>query len=1016
MPDYKSTLNLPDTPFPMRGDLARREPGWVKSWQENRRYEAIRKAAAGRPTFILHDGPPYANGDIHIGHAVNKILKDIIVKARTLSGFDAPYVPGWDCHGLPIELQVEKAHGKNIDPAKFRELCRAYATEQIERQKTDFIRLGVLGDWANPYRTMDFQFEADTLRVLGQIQQAGYLYQGAKPVHWCVDCGSALAEAEVEYEDKASPAIDVGFAVADRADLARRFDIATIDEPVQFVIWTTTPWTLPANQAVALHPDFQYALVRTARGLLILADSLRETALTRYGLSEGAAVVAHTTGQALEGALLWHPFQDRQVPVIVGDHVTADAGTGAVHTAPGHGLDDYVVGSRYGLKVDNPVGDDGRFYASVPLVGGMSIWQANPLIIDTLAARGNLLAHETLQHSYPHCWRHKTPIIFRATRQWFIGMDLHPSPASGGEVGGEGLGTASAPSTSTQPSPDPAGHPLPLAGEGNTLRERAMQAVDATQFFPAWGRARLEAMIRNRPDWCVSRQRNWGVPMPFFTHKETGALHPRTAELLEIVAQRVEAAGIEAWFALDPVELLGDDAAHYDKTGHTLDVWFDSGVTHACVLKRRPELAYPADLYLEGSDQHRGWFQSSLLTGCATDGRAPYRALLTHGFVVDGRGHKMSKSKGNVVSPQKVMDQYGADILRLWVATTDYSGELTISDEILKRVVESYRRIRNTLKFLLANLSDFDPMTHALPVADWLEIDRYVLALTRQLQSEFQTHYDAHEFHFIVQKLQGFCSEDLGGFYLDILKDRLYTSGTGSRARRAAQNALFHITHALVRWMAPILSFTGEEVWTQLAPRNNEASTPFGQSLSKPPSDTQGPSTGSGRTGSTMSGENDSVFLHVWHALPDPCPHPNPLPQAGEGANAGPKPINEAGLLERWTRIRAVRAEVQKELETVRVAGGIGSSLQAEVTLHADADTQALLAPLGDDLRFVLITSQARLVPATADHIEVTPSAAKKCERCWHYRDDVDAEAAHPGLCGRCVTNLFGAGEVRSHA
>ena len=972
MPDYKSTLNLPDTPFPMRGDLARREPGWVKSWQDKKRYEAIRRAAAGRPKFILHDGPPYANGDIHIGHAVNKILKDVIVKAKTLAGFDAPYVPGWDCHGLPIELQVEKTHGKDIPPSQFRELCREYAAAQIERQKADFIRLGVLGDWAHPYRTMDFQFEADTLRVLGQIQQAGYLYQGAKPVHWCVDCGSALAEAEVEYEDKTSPAIDVGFAVADHADLAKRFDIAAIDAAVQIVIWTTTPWTLPANQAVALHPDFQYALVRTSKGLLILADSLRETALTRYGLSEGAEVVAHTTGQALEGVLLWHPFQQRQVPVIVGDHVTADAGTGAVHTAPGHGLDDYVVGSRYGLKVDNPVGDDGRFYTSVPLVGGMSIWQANPLILDTLEASGNLLAHEKLLHSYPHCWRHKTPIIFRATRQWFIGM----------EVKGEASG---------------------VRGEAS-LREQAMAAVDATQFFPSWGRARLEAMIKNRPDWCVSRQRNWGVPMPFFTHKETGELHPRTAELLETVAQRVEAAGIEAWFALDPAELLGDAAAHYNKTGHTLDVWFDSGVTHACVLKRRPELARAepnqpgADLYLEGSDQHRGWFQSSLLTGCATDGRAPYKALLTHGFVVDGRGHKMSKSKGNVVSPQKVMDQFGADILRLWVATTDYSGELTISDEILKRVVEGYRRIRNTLKFLLANLSDFDPKAHALPVADWLEIDRYALALTRQLQGELQAHYDAYEFHFIVQKLQGFCSEDLGGFYLDILKDRLYTSGADSRARRAAQNALYHLTHALVRWMAPILSFTGEEVWVHLA------------------------------------GENSSVFLHTWHELPDPCPLPNPdettkqstkpasgqvaayLPQAGEGTNAGPKPINEADLLERWTRIRAVRAEVQKELETVRVAGGIGSSLQAEVILHARPETQALLAPLGDDLRFVLITSQAGVVAAEEERIVVTPSASRKCERCWHYRDDVDAHADHPGLCGRCVSNLHGDGEARTHA
>ncbi len=949
MPDDQHTLHLPDTPVPMRGDLAKREPGWVKSWQEKKRYEAIRKAAAGRPKFILHDGPPYANGDIHIGHAVNKILKDIIVKARTLSGFDAPYVPGWDCHGLPIELQVEKTHGKNIAPAKFRELCREYAAAQIERQKADFIRLGVLGDWDHPYRTMDFQFEADTLRVLGQIQQAGYLYQGAKPVHWCVDCGSALAEAEVEYEDKTSPAIDVGFAVADRADLARRFDIATIDEPIQIVIWTTTPWTLPANQAVALHPDFQYALVRTAKGLLILADSLTDAALTRYGLADGAEVIAHTTGQMLEGVLLWHPFQDRQVTVIVGDHVTADAGTGAVHTAPGHGLDDYVVGSRYGLKVDNPVADDGRFYASVPLVGGMSIWQANPLIVETLQASGNLLAHEKLLHSYPHCWRHKTPIIFRATRQWFIGMDS------------SGQGTTA---DSRQKS----------------LREQAMAAVEATQFFPSWGRARLEAMIKNRPDWCVSRQRNWGVPMPFFTHKETGELHPRTAELLETVAKRVEQAGIEAWFALDPAELLGGDAAQYNKTGHTLDVWFDSGVTHACVLKRRPELAHPADLYLEGSDQHRGWFQSSLLTGCATDGRAPYQALLTHGFVVDGRGHKMSKSKGNVVSPQKVMDQYGADILRLWVATTDYSGELTISDEILKRVVEGYRRIRNTLKFLLANLSDFDPKAHALPAENWLEIDRYALAMTRRLQGELQAHYDAYEFHFIVQKLQGFCSEDLGGFYLDILKDRLYTSGTDSRARRAAQNALHHLTHALTRWMAPILSFTGEEVWAELA-------SPLPNPL---------PQSGEGANAGPKPINDDSVFLHTWHELP---------------AQAG-----EADLLERWTRIRAVRAEVQKELETVRVAGGIGSSLQAEVTLHASPGTLALLAPLGDDLRFVLITSQARVVAAESDRVEVTPSAAKKCERCWHYRDDVDTHADHPGLCGRCVSNLHGAGEARSHA
>jgi isoleucyl-tRNA synthetase len=919
MPDYKNTLNLSDSPFPMRGDLARREPGWVKSWQEKQRYEAIRKACAGRPKFILHDGPPYANGDIHIGHAVNKILKDIIVKSKTLSGFDAPYVPGWDCHGLPIELQVEKAHGKHIDPAKFRELCRAYAAEQIERQKADFIRLGVLGDWDNPYRTMDFRFEADALRVLGRIQQAGYLYQGAKPVHWCVDCGSALAEAEVEYEDKTSPAIDVGFRVADRVDFARRFDVELDDTPAHVVIWTTTPWTLPANQAVALHPEFTYALVKTPRGLVVLAENLVEGALKRYGL-EGS-IVAKTSGAALEGALLWHPFQERQVPVIVGDHVTADAGTGAVHTAPGHGLEDYVAGQRYGLKVDNPVGDDGRFYASVPLVGGLSIWQANPVVIDALESGGTLFAHEKLQHSYPHCWRHKTPIIFRATRQWFIGMDVK--------------------------------------AQGETLREHALRAVDATQFFPHWGRARLEAMIRNRPDWCVSRQRNWGIPMPFFTHKETGELHPKTPELLEAVAKKVEAAGIEAWFSLDPAELLGADAARYDKTGHTLDVWFDSGVTHACVLKTRPELAHPADLYLEGSDQHRGWFQSSLLTGCATDGHAPYKALLTHGFVVDGKGYKMSKSKGNVIAPQKVMDQYGADILRLWVAATDYSGELSISDDILKRVVEGYRRIRNTLKFLLANLSDFDPAKHSLPVADWFEIDRYALALTAQLQDEIRTHYEAYEFHFIVQKLQSFCSEDLGGFYLDILKDRLYTSAADSRARRSAQNALHHVTHALARWMAPILSFTGEEVWGELA-----------------------------------GDADDSVFLHTWHDLP----------------------AADTAIIERWTRIRAVRALVSKELETVRAAGHIGSSLQAEITLHASPETFALLSPLGDDLRFVFIVSRCTLAAADSDRVDVTPSAAQKCERCWHWRDDVDADPAHPGLCGRCVENLYGAGEVRSHA
>lgn len=926
MADYKHTLNLPDTPFPMRGDLARREPAMLARWQQHRLYQRIREAAKGRPRFILHDGPPYANGDIHIGHAVNKVLKDIIVKSKTLAGFDAPYVPGWDCHGLPIELQVEKEHGKDIDPARFRELCRAYAASQIERQKKDFIRLGVLGDWDHPYLTMDYRFEADIMRVLGEVLENGYLYQGLKPVHWCVDCASALAEAEVEYEDKTSPAIDVAFPVKDPAVLAARAGLATLPEATFAVIWTTTPWTLPANQAISVHPDFYYDLVQTPKGVLLIARDLVEACMARYGIAAWD-VLASVKGAALEGVLFRHPFYAREVPLILGEHVTLEAGTGLVHTAPGHGLEDYVVGLRYGLPVDNPVGDDGRFLADTPLVGGQSVWAANKTVTETLAGAGLLLCQQSLTHSYPHCWRHKTPIIFRATRQWFIGMDR----------AGQG---------------------------GQTLRNRALAEVAHTRFFPAWGRPRLEAMIRNRPDWCVSRQRNWGVPLPLFVHRQTGELHPRTRELIEEAARRVEQAGIEAWFSLDPRELLGEEAAHYHKVTDTLDVWFDSGVTHACVLKRRPELAHPADLYLEGSDQHRGWFQSSLLTGCATDGHAPFRALLTHGFVVDGQGHKMSKSRGNVVAPQKVIDTLGADILRLWVAATDYSGELSISDEILKRVVEAYRRLRNTLRFLLANLADFDIARDGLPVDEWFDLDRYAWVMTSDLQAGLERHYEEFEFHHVVQKLQTFCSEDLGGFYLDILKDRLYTSGQNSRARRSAQNALYHITHILTRLLAPVLSFTGEEVWAVLTGR-----------------------------------EDDSVFLHTWYR--------HPLPR------------DAAALRARWQAIREVKAAVQKRLEEVRAAGGIGSSLQAEVVIHASGAKYAVLRELEDDLRFVLITSRAEVIEvpdAARERIEVMPSPHPKCERCWHWRADVGSDPAHPTLCGRCLANLFGGGEPRRHA
>ncbi len=939
MTDYKKTLNLPDTPFPMRGDLAKREPVMLKAWQEKELYQKIRAACQGRPKFILHDGPPYANGDIHIGHAVNKILKDIIIKSKTLAGFDAPYVPGWDCHGLPIEHQIEKKHGKNLPADQVRELCRAFAQEQVERQKADFIRLGVLGDWEHPYLTMNYQTEAGIIRALGKIYENGYLYQGQKPVNWCIDCGSALAEAEVDYENKISPAIDVGFEiVCDHAaehPLAKPFALSIpSDKKAYAVIWTTTPWTLPANQAVCVHPDLDYELINTPQGLLILAAGLKQACLTRYQ-SEGETL-ATCKGCDLEHLPLRHPFDARNVAIICGKHVTLEAGTGLVHTAPAHGLDDYFIGQQYGLSSDSPVGGDGKFISTTPLVGGLFVWKANDILIDALRTSQHLLHLEKIEHSYPHCWRHKTPIIFRSTPQWFIGMN--------------------------------ATHSASTFQEGVPLRALAKKAVDATAFFPAWGRARLEAMIRNRPDWCISRQRNWGVPMTFFVHKETHALHPRTSELLEAVAHEVEKYGIEAWFKLDAATLLGDEAKDYQKLSDTLDVWFDSGTTHDTVLKHTSQLNHPADLYLEGSDQHRGWFQSSLLTGCAMDGRAPYHALLTHGFVVDGHGHKMSKSKGNVIAPQKVVDTLGADILRLWVASTDYSGELFISDEILKRTVETYRRIRNTLRFLLANLADFDPATDDLPIDNWLEIDRYMLAYTEALQNDLTALYQRYEFHQIVHTLHNFCSEDLGGFYLDILKDRLYTTAAKSASRRSAQSALYHITYSLVRLFAPILSFTAEEAWEQLT-----------------------------------AVPGDSVFLQVWHRFP---------------ADAQ-SPVETDKLLQRWNRLRQLRSRVQKKLEEARAQGAIGSSLAAIVDIHATGEDFALLNSLGNDLRFVMITSEVRLHQAPTaeeDNITVTASLHAKCERCWHYCQDVGHNADHPTLCNRCISNFHGTGELRHHA
>lgn len=946
-PESKYPVNMTETPFPMRGDMAKREPNWVQQWQDKKIYERVRKAAAGRPKFILHDGPPYANGDIHIGHAVNKILKDMVVKARTLAGYDAPYVPGWDCHGMPIEIQIEKQYGKNLPTGEVLTKARAYAYEQVDRQRKDFIRLGVLGEWQNPYLTMNFSNEADELRALGKLLDKGYVYRGLKPVNWCFDCQSALAEAEVEYKDKRDPAIDVGFKFAEFDKLAKAFSLDKLPtENGYIVIWTTTPWTIPSNQALNVHPEVIYSLVQTERDgqplLLILAQDLVESCLARYKLEGTTIATAH--GAALADIGFRHPlhaadpFYDRLSPMYLAEYVTTDSGTGVVHSAPAYGLDDFISCRAHGMKDANiltPVMGDGKYASTLPLFGGLTIWEASKPICNALKEAGALFELKMFDHSYMHCWRHKSPIIYRATSQWFAGMDVKPKDG------------------------------------GHTLRETALQGIEATQFFPDWGKARLHGMIANRPDWTLSRQRQWGVPMAFIVHKETGALHPRTPELLEQVAQLIEKSGIDAWQALDLKDLIGDEAAHYEKNKDTLDVWFDSGTTHQTVLRgsHKEQSAFPADLYLEGSDQHRGWFHSSLLTSSMLNGAPPYKALLTHGFVVDGEGKKMSKSIGNTVAPQDVWNKLGADMLRLWVASTDYTGELSISDEILKRVTESYRRIRNTLRFLLANLSDFDYAKDAVPVAELLEIDRYAIANMASLQKEIEAHYLQYEFQPVMSKLQNYCSEDLGGFYLDILKDRLYTTGVTSASRRSAQTALYHLTQSLLRLMAPALSFTAEEAWEVFA----------------------------GAEGWKASDE--TIFTQTWWQLP-------------QLADAD-------ALLAKYATLRTVRTDVTKQLEDLRTSGAIGSSLQAELSIKAAGDKFKALASLEDDLKFIFITSLAAVTEVASEAeeaVSVAASTAGKCERCWHYRADVGAHADHPTLCGRCYSNLFGAGEKRKFA
>jgi len=947
-------VNLLDTPFPMRGDLPKREPGWVKEWNENGLYQRLRDARRGAPLFVLHDGPPYANGKLHIGHALNKVLKDMIVKSRQLAGFDAQYIPGWDCHGLPIENAIEKLHGRNLSRDDMQAKSRAYATEQIAQQREDFKRLGVLGDWERPYRTMDPGNEAGEIRAFKRVIERGFVYRGLKPVYWCFDCGSSLAEFEIEYADKKSDTLDVAFESNDAAGLARAFGLASLPEGKQAfaVIWTTTAWTIPANQALNAHPELEYALVDTPKGVLLLGASLVEKCLERFGLS--GTVLATAKGEALRGQVFRHPLFDvdsgsgkysyrRLSPLYLAEYVSDSDGTGIVHSSPAYGVDDFNSCVANGLAYDdilNPVQGNGVYTDELPLFGGQHIWKACPVIIDTLREHGRLMATVGITHSYPHCWRHKTPVIYRAAAQWFVRMDE-----------GEGVFTK-------DKAP-------------KTLRQLALEAIDHTHFYPENGKARLRDMIANRPDWCISRQRSWGVPVPFFLHKDSGELHPRTMEILDQAADIVEKGGIEAWSRVTAEEILGtDDAPHYTKSTDILEVWFDSGSTFWHVLRGSHAKAYPngashsegpeADLYLEGHDQHRGWFHSSLLLGCALYDRAPYRGLLTHGFATDGQGRKMSKSLGNTVEPQSVTSKLGAEIVRLWVASTDYSGDLNIDDKILARVVDAYRRIRNTLRFLLANLSDFNPATDAVPTAELLEIDRYALARASQFQAEILKHFDVYEFHPVVAKLQVYCSEDLGAFYLDVLKDRLYTSAPGSHARRSAQTALHTIAHAMLRWMAPFLSFTAEEAWPVLAKEANRG----------------------------------SIFFETFSALPS---------------------ADEA-LLAKWGRLREIRELANKEIETVRTAGQVGSSLQALLTITAGADDAALLRSLGDDLRFVTITSAAAVVDGAELSVAVTPATTAKCERCWHYRDDVGHDPAHPTLCGRCTSNLFGAGETRTVA